>query len=199
VRLYPLLATLALLVSAQTPVSAQAQTQTEPPAATPIPEGFISPSRPVATGMAPKMKVKLVRQGEGERVFAIIFSPGDEVVSGLTDFAIKYHIIDAHFTGIGAVSSALTAYLVLDRGLYHALPVNEQVEVLSLIGDIATFNGKPIIHNHVVLGKQDGSTVGGHLFEAHVNPTLEVFLTANDTPLSKIPGPAGMKVIDPTQ
>jgi len=51
-----------------------------------------------------------------------------------------------------------------------------------------------------VLGKPDGSTVGGHVFELHVNPTLEVFLTVNSVPLKKKPDAAsGMKLIDPTQ
>lgn len=79
-------------------------------------------------------------------------------------------------------------------------PIAEQVEVLSMIGDIATFNGKPVVHTHVVLGRHDGSTVGGHVWELHVNPTLEVFVTANATPLKKKPDDAsGMKLIDPTQ
>ena len=166
---------------------------------TPVPEGFIAPSRPVPVGLAPGVKVKLVHEGAGERVYAVVFSRDDEVLSGLTDFAVKYHVGNAHFTGIGAVSSALTAYFVLDRKLYHPLPVNEQVEVLSMIGDIATFEGKPIIHTHVVLGKRDGTTTGGHLFEAHVNPTLEVFVTVDDTPLGKKNDPSGLKVIDPAR
>jgi uncharacterized protein len=160
---------------------------------------LIQPTRPVPTGLAPHMQVKLVHQQSGERVYAVIFSKGDEVLSGLTDFAKQYHVGDAHFTGIGAVSSALTAWFDLDRKLYHPLPVNEQVEVLSLIGDIATFQGKPVVHTHVVLGKQDGTTVGGHLFEAHVNPTLEVFVTADDTPLNKRDDPSGLRLIDPAQ
>ena len=78
--------------------------------------------------------------------------------------------------------------------------MTEQVEVVSLIGDIATFNDKPVVHMHAVLGKTNGTTVGGLVFELHVNPTLEVFLTANTTPLKKKPDDAsGMKVIDPTQ
>jgi predicted DNA-binding protein with PD1-like motif len=78
--------------------------------------------------------------------------------------------------------------------------VRQQVEVLSLIGDIATFNGKPVIHMHAVLGKPDGSTIGGHVFELNVNPTLEVFVTADTTPLNKRPDEAsGMKMIDTTQ
>jgi predicted DNA-binding protein with PD1-like motif len=47
-----------------------------------------------------------------------------------------------------------------------------------MIGDIATFDGRPVV-THVVLGRSDGSTVGGHVFELNVNPTLEVFVTTN--------------------
>ena len=78
--------------------------------------------------------------------------------------------------------------------------MGEQVEVLALTGDIAEFSGKPVVHMHVVLGRQDGSTAGGHVFELNVRPTLEIFLTANKVPLAKKPDDAsGMKVIDPTQ
>ena len=69
-----------------------------------------------------------------------------------------------------------------------------------MMGDIATFNGKPVVHAHLVLGKHDGSTVGGHLWEMHVNPTLEVFVTAHTVGLQKVPDePSGMKVIDPSK
>ena len=62
------------------------------------------------------------------------------------------------------------------------------------------FNGKPIVHMHAVLGKPDGTTVGGHVFELDVNPTLEVIVTVNTVPLKRKPDDAsGMKVIDPTQ
>src|SRR5271163_4979627 len=66
----------------------------------------ISPSRPIPQGKAPGMTVKLVKDTPEEKVYAIVFVKGDEVLSGLTDFAAKYKVGDAHFTGIGAVSSA---------------------------------------------------------------------------------------------
>ncbi len=178
-----------LLLAALLPVAGAQDSSTD----------LIKPTRPVPTGLAPHIKVKLVRQQKGERVYAVIFSTGDEVLSGLTDFAKQYHVGDAHFTGIGAVSSALTAWFDLDLKLYHPLPVREQVEVLSMIGDIASYQGRPIVHTHVVLGKRDGTTAGGHLFEAFVNPTLEVFVTADDTPLGKRDDPSGLRLIDPAQ
>ena len=161
---------------------------------------YISPSRPVPTGKAPAMQVKLVRDTPEEKVYAVVFYKGDEALSGLTDFAIQHKIEDAHFTAIGAVSGATLAWLDPANKIYHRIPVAEQVEVLSLIGDVATFNGKPIVHMHAVLGKPDGTTIGGHVFELNVNPTLEVFVTVDTTSLKKKPDEAsGMKVIDPTQ
>jgi hypothetical protein len=53
---------------------------------------------------------------------------------------------------------------------------------------------------HAVLGKPDGSTIGGHVFELDVNPTLEVIVTVNMVPLKrKSDDASGMKVIDPAQ
>jgi hypothetical protein len=144
------------------------------------------------------MTFKVIKDTPEERVYSIVFLKGDELLSGLTDFAIANHVGNAHFTGIGAVSSATLAWLDLPKKIYQAIPVAEQVEVLSLIGDVATFNGKPVVHTHAVLGKHDGTTVGGHVFELNVNPTVEVFLTADTAPLTKrADDESGMKLIDP--
>ena len=183
-----------------------AQAASSQPASSQLPSSqspddrFISPSRPVPVGKAPGMQVKLVKDTPEEKVYAVVFSKGDEAMSGLTDFALKYGVGDAHFTGIGAVSSATMAWLDPANKVYHRISVPEQVEVLSLIGDVATFNGRPVVHMHAVLGHPDGTTTGGHVFELNVNPTLEVFVTVNSTPLKKRPDDAsGMKVIHPAQ
>jgi predicted DNA-binding protein with PD1-like motif len=163
-------------------------------------EGIISPSRPVPVGKAPGMQAKLVKDAPDEKVYAIIFREGDEALSGLTDFAIAHGVKDAHFTAIGAAQSATLAWLDLSKKSYLRIAVGEQVEVLSLIGDIAEFGGKSVVHMHTVLGKPDGTTVGGHVFELNVRPTLEVFMTVNTPPLQKKADDAsGMKLIDPAQ
>ncbi len=164
---------------------------------------YISPSQPVPTGKAPGMQVKLVSpvsSTSSEKVYAVIFRKGDEALSGLTDFAERYQVADAHFTAIGAASSATLAWLDLPRKLYRRIPVTGQTEVLSLTGDIASLDSKPIVHMHAVLGKPDGSTEGGHVFALNVNPTLEVFVTVDATPLAKRPdSESGMKLIEPAQ
>ena len=153
-----------------------------------IPEGYISPARAVPTGKAPGMKYQLVKNTSEEKIYAVVFYKGDEALSGLTDFALQTGSRDAHFTGIGAVSSATLAWLDLDKKLYRRIAVPQQVEALSITGDIADFGGKPIVHMHAVLGRSDGTTVGGHVFELNVNPTLEFFVTVNTVAAAQTPG-----------
>jgi hypothetical protein len=200
-RCLSVLAALAAVLA--TSLAARAQTPQASAAATggaAQDEAIISPSRPVPVGKAPGLQFKLVKDAPDEKVYAIVLRAGDEALSGLTDFAIAHDIKDAHFTAIGAAESATLAWLDLSKKSYRRIRVGEQAEVLSLTGDIAEFSGKPVVHMHVVMGKQDGTTVGGHVFELNVRPTLEIFLTANQAPLEKKADDAsGMKLIDPAQ
>jgi len=142
------------------------------------------PSEPITVrGLAPRMKYKDL--GQQATTYSVIFRSGDEVASGLTEFAEKNHIHSGHLTAIGAFSGAVLAYFDRDRKEYKKITINNQVEVLSFIGDFALDKGKPALHAHIVVGFPDGHTMGGHLLEAHVWPTLEVFLVASPTPLHK--------------
>ena len=68
-----------------------------------------------------------------------------------------------------------------------SIPVEEQVEVASLIGDIAVGpDGKPSVHVHAVLGRRDGTALAGHLQEGHVRPTLEIIITELPAHLCKV-------------
>lgn len=111
-----------------------------------------------------------------ERTIALVLDRGDEVMASLQRFAAEHNLIASRLTAIGAFESATLGYFDWERKAYERIPVHEQVEVLSLVGDIALDGAKPKVHAHVVLGRRDGSTVGGHLLEARVRPTLEVML-----------------------
>jgi predicted DNA-binding protein with PD1-like motif len=121
------------------------------------------------------MRWTLIDNAE-ERTYAIVFDKGDEARAGLERFAREQNIDAAHLTAIGAFSGATLGYFDREKKEYQKIPVKEQVEVLSLIGDVAVYRGEPTVHAHVVVGRSDGTTRGGHLLEAHVRPTLEVVL-----------------------
>ena len=106
----------------------------------------------------------------------LILETGEEVVSILTRFAKEQNISSGHFTAIGAFRSAVIGYFDWEKKDYFRNEVNEQVEVVSLLGGIALDQGTPKLHAHVVLGRRDGTASGGHLLEGHVRPMLELVL-----------------------
>jgi predicted DNA-binding protein with PD1-like motif len=135
----------------------------------------------------------------GPRIWALIFDKGDEPVAGLTAFAKAQKLGAAHFTAIGAFSDVTLGYFDRAKRDYKKIPLHEQVEVLSLIGDVALDKGEPKVHAHVVVGRADGEARGGHLLEAHVWPTLEVVLVESPRHLRKRHDPeTGLALIDPS-
>ncbi len=142
------------------------------------------------------MKAKLIAEGP-ERVFALIFEKGEEVIGSLTSFAVDHNFTASHFTAIGAFEDALLGYFDKKRKDYKRIPVREQVEVLVLAGDIALKDLEPKVHAHTVLGKSDGTTCGGHLLEGHVWPTLEVVLVQSPAYLKRVSDEeTGLALID---
>jgi len=130
------------------------------------------------------MKSKLINQ-DRQRTYAVIFDTGDEVVQSLTRFAAENKLGASQFTGLGAFSDAVLGYFDWEEKDYTRIPIAEQVEVVSLVGDIALKDGKPKLHPHVVVSKRDGTAYGGHLLEAHVRPTLEVVITESPVHLQR--------------
>lgn len=129
--------------------------------------------------------------------YAVVLDTGDEVVGELSKFVREQEVEAASLTAIGAFSRAVLGYFQWETKQYKKIPVDEQVEVLSLLGDVAVADQGPTLHLHAVLGKADGSVVGGHLIEAHVRPTLEVILIQPPSYLRKRKDPeTGLALID---
>lgn len=146
---------------------------------------YISPTAPAKVGRSPGVKAKLLSTNGKVKTYALIFSTGDEVVSGLTEFAKKYEIKNAHYTGIGDANSAKVGWYDKNRKMFKVIDVPDPSEITSLVGDIAVFEGNPAAHSHVNLADEKGISHGGHLLELFVGPTLEVFVTTEETPLFK--------------
>jgi uncharacterized protein len=159
---------------------------------------YVAPSEAVPRGKAPRMQVQLLSQGEQAKQYAVIFSTGDEAFSGLQAFAEKYHVTSAHFTAIGAVNGATLAWFDPQRKMYKKIPIHGQFEVIGMSGDIALYQGKPIVHTHMLLGAPDGTTRGGHVLDANVSPTLEVMVTVDVVAMQKRFDPkTDLTLIDP--
>ena len=116
---------------------------------------YIAPPDAGPKGKAPRMKVQLLNPGEPTKQYAVIFYQGDEAFSGLLEFAQKYHVVSAHFTAIGAVNGATLGWFDPQRKLYKKIPIQGQHEVIGMSGDIALYQGKPVVHTHMLVGNSE--------------------------------------------
>ena len=130
------------------------------------------------------MKSKLIHEQDGEKTFAVIFDTGDEAMAGLANSPSEPARGQPDHRHRGLQRRDPRLFRLGIEGVPED-PRGEQVEVLSLIGDVALKDGEPKVHAHVVVGRSDGSTRGGHLIEAHVRPTLEVIVTESPEHLRK--------------
>ena len=132
------------------------------------------------------MKSQLLDESDGRRTYMLVFDVGDEVTSGLLEFAAEAHLEGSTFTAVGAFHDVVLGWFDWDAKEYLRNSFPEQVEVVSCIGNIALApNGDPVLHVHVAVARRDGTALGGHLLEAHVRPTLEVVLTESPTHLRR--------------
>lgn len=145
---------------------------------------WIKPGEPLPKDKAPGMTARQIANGP-EATYVVAFQKGDEVATGLDNFAAAHNIRGGRLSAIGAVSEAVPGYFDRSRMEYKVIRVPQQAEVLAFSGNITTYNGKPLLHAHVVLGFPDGKTVGGHLFAAHVWPTLEMFVVDSHSTIHK--------------
>lgn len=123
---------------------------------------------------------------ENPKTIAIIMDPGDEIADVLQQFATSQKLSGSSFKAIGALSHAKLGWFNWETKKYEvAEELDEQVELLSLIGDIALKDGKPQVHAHLTVARRDGTAHGGHLLEAHVRPTCELILTESAAHLQK--------------
>ena len=121
------------------------------------------------------MHYKLVSKAEETRVWIAVLEDGEEAKKSLLEIAGKEKIENASFVALGAFAKAKLAYFDWQQKKYKDIDIDEQVEVITLTGDIVPDEkGKASLHAHAVLGRHDGSTRGGHLQEGYVRPTLEI-------------------------
>jgi predicted DNA-binding protein with PD1-like motif len=144
------------------------------------------------------MKSKVLSNDDGVRTHILVLDSGEDAFSTLTRFANETGITSASVSAIGVFANAVVGWFDFQTKQYKKIPVNEQCEVLSAVGDVATGDdGASSLHVHVVLGLSDGSTRGGHLLEGKVRPTLEVILTETPKQLRRRKrGDLGIALID---
>ena len=109
-----------------------------------------------------------------ENRYQVRFASGESLVEPVVGWLDARGIGFATFNGFGAVRSATVSYWNAESRAYEPHVLDEQLEVVSLIGNVTLKDGRPFLHVHVTLGRRDLSIVGGHLNDLIVHPNLEI-------------------------
>jgi predicted DNA-binding protein with PD1-like motif len=133
-------------------------------------------SRSFRPGIAPGLRVTDLGRSSS-RTYRLNMTAGDEIITGLLEFAEKNHVKNGHFTGLGAIDKATLRWSDPVNKGSKKTEINEEAEVVSLVGSISVDkDGKSAVHAHTVLALSDGTTRGGHLMSAHVSIIAEIFV-----------------------
>jgi len=132
----------------------------------------------------------------GER-YIVRLQSGEPVIETLTAFLKEQDIEFATLSAAGAVQWVRLGYWNADTRAYEYREWEEQMEVVSFEGNSALKDGDPFLHLHGVFGRRDFTVIGGHIKEAHVHPTLEVWLRTERIPVRRTPDEAsGLDLLD---
>lgn len=114
-----------------------------------------------------------------DNFYTLNFQKGDEVMSGLADFLKENNIKAGHISGLGAASHLEIAYYNLETKEYERKQFTEDVEILSLNGNIGVKEGgELVVHMHGTFGRNDFSVFGGHIFEMVISGAGEIQIAA---------------------
>lgn len=132
--------------------------------------------------------------------YVLRFEEGESFPARLVEFLGIKSIAAGSFTGLGAMFGSTIAFFNVETCAYEDIELREQLEVVSLVGNVALYEGRPLVHAHVALGRRNGQVVGGHLQHGIVRPTLEVYLSTLDRALERKVDPKyGLPALDLTE
>jgi predicted DNA-binding protein with PD1-like motif len=111
--------------------------------------------------------------------YVIRFEDEESFPERFLEFLSHKNVTGGSFTAIGAMRRTRIAFFDIESKEYRDREIDEQVEVLALMGNVAIHEGERIVHAHITLGRSDYSVLGGHLRHGIVRPTLELILVVN--------------------
>mgnify|MGYP003509565151 CR=1 FL=1 len=120
-----------------------------------------------------------------KQLYVLRFDKDEEVLTGIITFATEQKITAATFSAIGASSQVTLAYYDLEKKEYHDQTLYDDMEILSITGNIGQMKEKPIIHAHGIFGDSELATHGGHIKAIKVSATCEVTLTVLEGELNR--------------
>jgi predicted DNA-binding protein with PD1-like motif len=146
---------------------------------------FICASLASMAQVKPITAADLDYRKDGNGSYLLVLKRGQPLIASLNAFIAKEKLPGASITGLGAVENAEIAYYDLVKKKYKYQKFVPSMEVLSLNGNLGTFEGAPVVHAHVALADSNYVVRGGHVKEAVVSLILEITIVPTTKPITR--------------
>ena len=125
-----------------------------------------------------------------KRIIVGKVEPDEDLIDAITKMVQNHNVQSGLINCIGALKKFTIGYFNIDTKIYERKTFEENIELVSCIGNIAFKDGEPIVHLHISIGNRDYSMMGGHLFQPSiVSITVEVYIFEIDQKLYREPDP----------
>lgn len=120
------------------------------------------------------------------RVIVAKIEPNEDIFDAIREIIHKHNVKSGLLNIIGALKKFTIGFFHIDKKEYETKTFDQDVELISCIGNISFKDKVPIIHLHVSVGKNDYGIIGGHLIQPSiVSITAEVYIYEIDHMISR--------------
>lgn len=128
----------------------------------------------------------------------LILERGENVLDSLTQCATAAQLQGGMISGLGAIEDPELGYFDLKKSTFVRRRFAGMFEVLAVSGNFSRDRKELTTHVHVSLGRSNFRVIGGHLLDAKVAITIELFIVPlGEMPVRTMNPELGLRLIDP--
>ncbi len=137
-------------------------------------------------------------EAKSTRVIVARIYPDEDIIDSIIKLVRDRDLKSGLINVIGAVKKTTIGFFDLRTKKYTFKTIEEDLELLSCMGNLSFRDGEPVVHLHVNLGKSDFSVIGGHLSQPTIiSVTGEVYIYEVDKKFLRAVDPQiGLALLD---
>ena len=113
-----------------------------------------------------------------ENTVILRLDPNEKVVDSILKVCQTEQITLGNISGLGAVNEIEIGLYDVEKQCFCPTTLKKSLEMANLTGNVTTQDGQVYLHLHAVFGDVHGNAVAGHLKEAVVSATCEIFISS---------------------